>query len=90
MNVDQTDIYRLLVSRERRLDGQFRTAYGPYDDPSSARDWGSGLKLPTKQEKQVLMATAFCEGFGERAAELEWVTIKTTYTNGGEDVDWDA
>lgn len=82
MRVDNTDIYRALVSRKHPDRGIIRTAYGPHDSKGRARDHDSGFIWPARVEKQVLRVVGY-EG------ELEWGTIETKYTNGGEDVEWD-
>lgn len=85
MSVDQVDIYRMLVTRQRADGRQYQTAYGPHDASGMARDWdakGFLGALPARREKQKLAATDYMT--------LKWVTIKTTYTNGGEEVEWNA
>lgn len=84
MSVDSTEIYRMLVTRKMDNGKSFQTAFGPHGASSSARDytfnsyWGD---QPARKEKQKLVATDYMT--------LKWITIKTTYTDGGEDVDWD-
>lgn len=89
MSVDNTDIYRMLVTRKMDGGKSFQTAFGPHDVSSAARDytfnsyWGNE---PARREKQKLMVVPK----GGYDIKLEWVTVKTTYANGGEEVEWDA
>lgn len=92
MNVDQTDIYRMLVTRRGEDGRQRQTAYGPHDMSNMARDWetkGYVGSLPARQEKQQLMAWIRFDEHDSPYSVLEWTTIRTTYTNGGEGVEWD-
>ena len=84
MSSDGTDIYRMLVTRKWTNGKNWVAAFGPYAWPNTCRT--QDLMGPTKQEKQKLEV----ETFGSLAPRLEWVTIGTTYTNGGEEVNWDA
>lgn len=84
MTIDNTEVYRALVTYVSSYNGKVaQAAYGPYDSRAHARDhdarWRKG---PTRVEKQVLRVVGY-EG------ELEWGTLETKYTNGGEDVEWD-
>ncbi len=87
--VDNTDIYRALVTYFYGFDlneKKFQTAYGPHDSKAHARDHDAQYRGgPTRVEKQVLRPQ-WIVGVGN---VLEWVTIETKYTNGGEEVNWD-
>lgn len=88
MHDDNTDIYRMRVTREWEDGSQFATAYGPHDSPQHARDWNTSRTyrdMPARLEKQKLELVEVCGGL-----MLGWVTIKVTYTNGGEGVEWGA
>ncbi len=85
MIVDNTEIYRALVSRKHPSRGVIQKAYGPHDSRAHAQDYDSGFVWPARVEKQVL-EPQWIVGIGN---VLEWHTIDTKYTNGGEDVNWD-
>lgn len=83
MTIDNTEIYRALVSRKHSNGRVTQVAYGPQTSKAHAQDRGrSWEKVPSRVEKQVLRVVGY-EG------ELEWGTIETKYTNGGEEVNWD-
>jgi hypothetical protein len=82
MTVDSTDVYRALVSR-KTVNGIIQNAYGPHSSRAHARDHQSHTRFaPARVEKQKLVAGV--------DFSLSWVTVDTKYTNGGEDVNWDA
>lgn len=88
MDVGSTGVVRALVDRldtgdEYRPECRVITvAYGPYADSTSCRDMMPNGR-PTRVQKQKLIHS-YSEG-----GKLIWSTVKTTYTNGGEEVDWD-
>lgn len=89
MSVDNVTIYRMLVTRKMDSGKNFQTAFGPHDVSSAAKDytfnsyWGNEPARKQKQKLEVVQT-----GRGE--CVLDWVTISTTYSHGGEEVNWDA
>lgn len=84
MTVDNTEIYRALVSRKLSNGKVAQVAYGPQASKAHAQDYGARYrKGPTRVEKQVLTARYDADPI------MSWETIDTKYTNGGEDVEWD-
>lgn len=84
MKLDQTDIYRMVVT-ERRADNSFGVdVYGPHDQSNQARDHEVWTRGPHRLQKQKL-SYSYLEG-----GKLIWSTIRTEYRNGGEKVEWDA
>jgi len=89
MNIDNTDIYRMVVDYKyyREPDSSiFQDVYGPHDSSNQARDHDGYRKGPARLRKQKLKPTDLRDLYPDG---LVWQTIKTTYTNGGEDVNWD-
>ncbi len=83
MTADNTEIYRALVSRKLPNGKVTQIAYGPQASKAHAQDRGRSWEdAPSKVEKQVLRPNEDCQ--------LYWFTIEIKYTNGGEDVNWDA
>ncbi len=91
MRVDSIDIYRAVVDvlhvGDQWIDGRrvSTTVYGPHDNSQHARSWNSywDRDKPTRMQKQKLTARYDADPI------MFWNTVKTTYTNGGEDVNWD-
>lgn len=81
MMIDNTEIYRALVSRKLPSGKVTQIAYGPQASKAHAQDRGrSWDSFPSRVEKQVLRPDENCQ--------LYWDTIDTKYASGGEDVNW--
>ncbi len=91
MMVDNTEIDRALVTTYGYSGKIQQAAYGPHGSKAHARDHNAKWRLqPTRVEKQKLVpAIGWFEGHTAMLG-MEWETIETKYTNGGEDVNWDA
>jgi hypothetical protein len=89
MIVDSTDVARALVDKLYPSGAVSTKAYGPYAGSTSCRDMEPHGARPTRVRKQKLTAWADEDYYGTPDSGLTWKTIKTTYTNGGEDVEWD-
>lgn len=87
MNIKTVDIYRAVVQSREASGRIYTTVFGPHDASNQARNqWSDWNRVPVRVQKQKLIAQ-----YDEVDQEpfLMWDTIKTTYANGGEGVDWD-
>lgn len=81
MRMEDTEIYRAVVSTKQDGGGVSTVIYGPHDSSNQARDHRiRSTSNPVRIVKQKL------EGDIDG---LYWQVIKTYYRNDGESADWD-